>query len=228
MNGPERVRRWPALFPALLVGGVGAALVWALWSLSPQAPGLGRQVRERLAESGVQAEVTAVLLNFRGYDTLLELAVLLAALLGAWYLERVPPLRGVQTAGPVVQSLVRVLVPAMIMVAGYLLWLGGHASGGAFQAGALLAAACVMLMIVQEQLRLGLDSGRLRLLLVVGPAVFVMVAGGVMVTGGSLLQYPPEHAGLLILLIEVASAISIAVTLMLLFAGGRANGGGGE
>ncbi len=34
-----------------------------------------------MAASGVEHPVTAVLLNFRGYDTLLEIAVLLLALL---------------------------------------------------------------------------------------------------------------------------------------------------
>ena len=36
--------------------------------------------------SGVRNPVTAVLLNFRGYDTLLEMGVLLVALLGVWSL----------------------------------------------------------------------------------------------------------------------------------------------
>ena len=41
----------------------------------------GAPVAAHLAESGVTHPVTAVLLNYRGYDTLLEIAVLLLALL---------------------------------------------------------------------------------------------------------------------------------------------------
>jgi hypothetical protein len=40
-------------------------------------------VESKLHQSGVKNPVTAVLLNFRDYDTLLELTVLLLALLGA-------------------------------------------------------------------------------------------------------------------------------------------------
>ena len=39
-------------------------------------------MQRNLAASGVESNVTAVLLNFRGYDTYLEITVLLAALLG--------------------------------------------------------------------------------------------------------------------------------------------------
>jgi hypothetical protein len=41
---------------------------------------------ERVPESGASNPVTSVLLNYRAYDTLIELAVLLAALLGIWSL----------------------------------------------------------------------------------------------------------------------------------------------
>ena len=40
------------------------------------------QIDAAMAQSGVDHPVTAVLLNFRAWDTLLELAVLLLALLG--------------------------------------------------------------------------------------------------------------------------------------------------
>ena len=63
-----------ALFAALL----GAALL----ELGSPAATLAPLVAGTLAQSGVTHPVTAVLLNFRGYDTLLEIAVLLIALIG--------------------------------------------------------------------------------------------------------------------------------------------------
>lgn len=218
---PERMRPSVVVMAGSLVTGVGGLLVWALLSLELQAPGLSMLVRELLPESGVRAEVTAVLLNFRGYDTLLELAVLLTALLGAWQLGPLQ-LPGKNTQpGPVLESLLRLLVPVMILISGYVLWLGGHAAGGAFQAGALLAAAGVLLLVARpEELPLH-NQIWLRLLLVLGPALFVLVAGAVMLVGGSLLEYPRTQAGSLILLIEVGSTLSIGITLTLLFAGGR-------
>ncbi len=228
MTTPERLRPSAVLLAGSLVTGVGAMLVWALLSLEPQASGLSRQVREMLPESGVRAEVTAVLLNFRGYDTLLEVAVLLAALLGAWQLGPLQ-LPGKNTQpGPVLENLLRLLTPVIILVSGYVLWLGGHSAGGAFQAGALLAGAGVMLLVSRPNGLALHDRMGLRLLLVLGPALFVLVAGAVMLTGGALLEYPRSHAGSLILLIEVASTLSIGITLTLLFAGGRPPQGEGE
>jgi multisubunit Na+/H+ antiporter MnhB subunit len=221
MKVAEGYRRAALLLLLLAVTTLGAMLVWALGSLPDQASGLSMQVRDRLAESGVRAEVTAVLLNFRGYDTLLEVAVLLVALLGAWYLGPMQVFRADRLAGPVSGTLVRLLVPAMIVVAGYVLWLGGHASGGAFQAGALLAAAGVLLLVTQQSPLPLFDGWAVRLLLVAGPLVFVLVGAAVMWNGGSMLEYPRDYAGQLILLIEMASALSIALTLTLLFAGGR-------
>ncbi|NNJ98255.1 MAG: sodium:proton antiporter [Gammaproteobacteria bacterium] len=205
----------------LLVVTIGIGLSWALWTLPDEAVGLSLIVRESMAQSGVTAEVTAILLNFRGYDTLLEIFVLLVALLGAWYLERMHLSPVDPEPGPVLEALVRVLLPFMIIISGYILWLGGHAAGGAFQAGALLAGAGVMLLVVGSD-KLPLSDGiRMRSLLVAGPAVFTLVAGGLVLSGRNMLQYPVAHASSLILLIEAASTITIGITLTLLFAGGR-------
>lgn len=209
---------WLVLLP---VGFIGLLLAWALWSLPPEAPGLSRIVSENMPSSGVRAQVTAILLNFRSYDTLLEIMVLLVALLGAWNQGRLRHPASDQAQGPVLEGLVRLLVPVIIIVSGYVLWLGSHAAGGAFQAGALLAAAGVLLFVVHaDWLPLRNDLSQ-RALLVAGPFVFAAVAGGLMVTGRLVLQYPAEHAGALILLIEAASTLTIGITLTLLFAGGR-------
>ncbi len=64
---------------ALLVSAVGAGLAYAVLSLPPVATGLKEAVADQLAQSGVSNPVTAVLLSFRGYDTLHEMGVLLLA-----------------------------------------------------------------------------------------------------------------------------------------------------
>jgi len=127
--------------PALTVG-----LGYAVLSLSSQAPGLSEWVTENLKNSGVSNPVTAVLLNFRGYDTLLEMGVLLLALLGVWSFGGVPEQRE-SSPGPVLDMLPRLLVPVLILISGYLLWVGAHAPGGAFQAGSVLGAAGVLLIL---------------------------------------------------------------------------------
>ena len=163
--------------------------------------------------------MTAVLLNFRAYDTLLELAVLLTAVLGIFALGQARP--GYRFAGPVFDSLVRWLVPVLIVTAGYLLWVGAHAPGGAFQAGATLAAAAVVLRLAGRS-QIGLPTGNaLRLVMVAGVAVFLLVGLALLVLGRPFLGYPPAWAGALIVVIESAAMLSIATALALAFIGGR-------
>ena len=119
----------PRLVGALLVMGLGAFLLWSVLSLPPGWRGLSSETAAAMPRSGVVNPVTASLLNFRGYDTLLEIAVLMLAVLGVWTLnaEPMPP---AEPAGPILDVLVKALLPPMVVVAGYLLWAGGHAPGG--------------------------------------------------------------------------------------------------
>lgn len=207
---------------AVLLALLGVALGYALLSLPAQTPGLGEAVSRHMADSGVDHTVTAVLLNFRGYDTLLEMAVLLLALLGAWSLM---PQSGTEPSaldiGPVLTTLFGLLTPVMLLVAGYLLWVGAHAPGGAFQAGSVLAAAGVLAVLCGKPLGGPLAGWPLRLGLALGTAMFVAVAATLMLAGAQLLQYPIPWAGGLILLIEAAATLSIGLTLTALFFGER-------
>jgi multisubunit Na+/H+ antiporter MnhB subunit len=199
-------------------------LCWGLFDAVLMSDGvrLAEQAAARLLDSGVSNPVTAVLLNFRAYDTLLELAVVFAAVLGV--LSIGPARVGFVGDNPVLTSLIRWLVPVLIVTAGYLLWVGAHAPGGAFQAGAMLAAVAVLLRLG------GFEHGGLpaapatRWLLIVGIGVFVVVGLLVMSADRVFLQYPAGTAGVLILLIEVAATLSIAVALALAYVGGRPSG----
>jgi multisubunit Na+/H+ antiporter MnhB subunit len=208
------------LLIALLVSAVAAGLAYVVLSLPLVATGLKEPVADQLALSGVSHPLTAVLLNFRGYDTLLEMSVLLLALVGVWSLDSAPSSREHST-GAVLDRLTRLLTTLMILIAGYLLWVGAHAPGGAFQAGAVLGAAGVLLLLSGWRLPAPLAGWPLRLALIAGVAVFAAVAAGVMWTRASLLEYPPQWAGGLIMLIETAATLSIGATLAALFLGGR-------
>lgn len=206
--------------------GVGAMVGWVVLTL-PESAGLREAVAAQLHHSGVTHPVTAVLLNFRGYDTLLEVAVLLLALIGTWSLRLAPPDRSGERPGLVLRELVRLLVPILIVIAGYLLWLGAHAPGGAFQAGALLAAAGVLLVLVEVRPLGTLPPAALRLLAALGLVVFLAVAL-LLMWGGRLLEYPVERAGLLILVIESSATVSIGLALVYLFRGDEPRGAAGR
>jgi multisubunit Na+/H+ antiporter MnhB subunit len=212
----------------LLSLGLGALVGWVVLTL-PESTGLREAVAAQMGQSGVTHPVTAVLLNFRAYDTLLEVAVLLLALIGTWSLRLAPAQRSPDRPGPVLRELVRLLVPLLVVIAGYLLWLGAHAPGGAFQAGALLAAAGVLLLLAEARPLGGLPPVALRLLAAVGAAVFVAVALLAMARG-RFLEYPLDWAGALILAIEAAATVSIGLALAFLFRGDEPRGldGGGR
>ena len=209
--------RW-LLVTLLLFLAVG--LGYAVLSLPAQSPGLSDYVTQNIKISGVSNPVTAVLLNFRGYDTLLEMAVLLLALLGVWSLSAATEQREA-SPGPVLDMLSRLLVPLLILVAGYLLWAGAHAPGGAFQAGAVLGAAGVLLLLTGWRPGASFSGLPLRITLVMGLGVFIAVGIVLMLTGRRLLEYPASFAGMLILLIEAAATLSIGITLAALFLGSR-------
>lgn len=192
------------------------ALAGALLELGPASIDLRGPVAAHLAQSGVSHPVTAVLLNYRGYDTLLEIAVLLLALLAILAVVGEAGASRPPAAHPVLQTLARLATPLMIVVAVYLLWAGAFRPGGAFQAGAVLAAAAVLLHLVGLLPGWNTPRLRLRLGLAAGFAVFLTIASALL-TQGALLQYPPEAAGGLILLIESALTLSLALILAGLF-----------
>lgn len=206
------------LLTLLLAVGLG----WVVWSLPLATPTLTETVLAEMPNSGVTNPVTAVLLNFRAYDTLLEMAVLFLAVIGVWTIAHAQPDPDPSPSGAVFMTFLRFVIPLMIMLAGYLLWIGASAPGGAFQAGALLGGGGVLLLL-SDFGRRGLPTTIwLRVGLALGLAVFILAAVGVMgINNAHLLEYPRASAKYWILLIEAAAMVSIALTLAALFFGGR-------
>lgn len=170
-------------------------------------------------EVGVAHPITAVLLEFRGIDTLLEIAVLLVAVVVALALREAQP-DGADRMGldnPLLHAVVGLLLPLMLLVAAYLLWAGSTRPGGAFQAGAVLAACGVLLRLSGTRLH-GLERPLwLHASLALGLFVFVLVGAAPMLAGQAFLDYPDALAGMLILTIEAALTLSIALALLSLF-----------
>jgi multisubunit Na+/H+ antiporter MnhB subunit len=212
---------WPALAAAL---GVAGLLLWA-WGALPPAPGPAPQIVAALPQAGVGNPVTAVLLNFRAWDTLLESVVLLIALVGLWL--RCPdaawPGRpgAAQRAAPggVLATLGHTLPPAAALVGAYLVYAGADRPGGAFQGGTVIAAALLVAVLGGAWRPPPVSARRWRLVLVAGPATFLAAGALGLGLGHGFLGFPPALAGTAILVIEVALAASIAVTLAFLVLG---------
>jgi multisubunit Na+/H+ antiporter MnhB subunit len=216
-----RFFRWlaaAALAPLLTL------LALAALAPPPTHPRLADEVAAALPRAGAPHPVTAVLLDLRAYDTWLEVAVLLAAVMVVLGVHRAVDLRSVPVPpvrDPVLAWLVRLVVPPMVLVAGYLLWLGSHAPGGAFQAGAVLGATGILLLAAGHRSVAGLDPRVLRPALAAGTAAFLVAGTAGSLAGRRFLEHPADHAGSVILLVETAAALSIGLTLVALFAGAR-------
>jgi hypothetical protein len=116
MNRDEAtVNRDLSLLIGILAALLGVLLLWVFHqSLATQSGDrLAGLAAEQVPNSGVSNPVTAVLLNFRAYDTLMELAVLLVALLGIWSLGPARP--GFQRAGLALAAMVTWIVPLLIL-----------------------------------------------------------------------------------------------------------------
>lgn len=226
------------LLTALLVLGLGLGLVLDSPPLATAPEGTaslvavgpasaGQAVLARMDDLPLDNPVTAVLLLFRGYDTLLEMMVLLAAWLGARLAlagSEPLPARSAPAALPPLGGLLSLVVPLGVLVALHLLLSGSRQPGGAFQAGAVLAAAGVLLVLagrLQGLPHRALPPRGQRLLLVLGGMAFMACALAARLGGGTLfaLDAVPGLALMgVVLLIETAMMLSIALTLVLLFA----------
>ncbi|WP_024514390.1 hydrogen gas-evolving membrane-bound hydrogenase subunit E [Bradyrhizobium sp. Tv2a-2] len=210
---------------AVLAALTGAALAGAVLLLPDPAPTLAPTVVEHAWATGMTNPVTNVLMAFRAMDTMLEKVVLLLAIVGVWSLATDGAWGG--HPGPrhradphgVLVFLARLLPPVGIVVGIYILWTGANHPGGAFQGGAILASMWLLTIMAGLTDTPPVSSRRWRLVLVAGPGLFLVVGLAGLWLGAAFLAYPPAQAKPLILGIEVAMILTIAVTLGLLIAG---------
>lgn len=209
---------------SFLALAVSAAMLWvvgrAVLALPAEAIGLSDAMTAAAGGIGIKNVVTAVLLDMRGYDTLLEIAVLMLATVAVLSLREDPDALRRQvagTAGPVLGALTRWFAPVMLLVAGHLVWVGSSGPGGAFQAGAVLGAAGILLALSGHARPVWVAGRTVRWILAIGLLTFVGVALAPLALGGDLLQYPAESRKDLLLLIEVLLTLSIGASLLSLF-----------
>lgn len=218
---------------ALLSAGLSGVLVLVVLDLPAPAGGLADAVHAALPAVGVGNEVTAVLLAFRAYDTLLESIVVLTALVAVWAITAPASWGGrpgiAQHARPdgVLATFGRFLAPVGLVVAVYLVWVGSSAPGGAFQAGTVLAAVLLLAAMAGLAEPPPVFALPVRLALVVGPAVFLLIAV-LGLAAGAFLALPEGWGKALIITIELFLTASIAATLALLVLGPPRREGAGE
>jgi multisubunit Na+/H+ antiporter MnhB subunit len=224
-RGERRLRGWRLHGPVLIA--LLLAIPIAMAFLAPGATGLAEKIQAAWPDEGIGNATTLVLLDFRALDTILELAVMLVALAGCYALLPTSPRpdRGLQPLGADAGLPAKWIALFMVLAAAYLLWLGTHRAGGAFQAGALLAAAGMLLVYIGRLRPAVAESRWLKLAAIAGVGGFLFV--GLIISGlsGAIMGYPADGQVLFVLLIEVAIALGTAATLIALFLAARAAGG---
>jgi multisubunit Na+/H+ antiporter MnhB subunit len=215
----------PRVAAGILSATVAAGLAVAVLSLPEHAPSLASQAAENAGATGLGNPVTNVLMAFRAMDTLLEKIVLLLALVGVWSLASDavwgghPWLRYCADPEGPLAFMAKLLPPVGIIVAIYTLWASADKPGGAFQGGTILAVMWLLVLNAGLADAPPVSLRRLRLALVAGPAVFLLVGLGGLWMGSAFLSYPVAFAKPLILAIEFAMVLTIAVTLGQLMVG---------
>ncbi|EFV92543.1 hypothetical protein ES5_05580 [Dietzia cinnamea P4] len=223
-RGRGRIIAWAAA----ATGGAGLVVVLVSGVLSADASGdaapLTAAVDEAMPSAAVGHDITAVLLDFRAYDTLLEVAVLLVAVVGAYALaSSAPPgastaALGASTTRPpaTLVDFLRLASPVLLLLAAWLLFAGAYQPGGAFQGGAMLAGTAILAAGAGAAPAL-LEGVSGRVVVSVGPLAFLTAGGAGVLSAGHWLHMPAGLETPATVLVETALAVSIGAALATLF-----------
>jgi multicomponent Na+:H+ antiporter subunit B len=228
------------LLPLLVVWVTGAALIYGTADLpvfgDPQAPAhlhvAPYYIENTQEHIGIPNMVAAVLASYRAYDTLGEVVVVFAAVLGVIALlglRRRPA--GVEVRPrdleehQVLKVVAKMIVPVILLFALYVQFHGEYSPGGGFQAGVIFAAGLILYALV-----FGLDAARQVIpprILGWLPAVGVLIFGctGVLtqLLGGNYLDYnvlaenPQTAQQMGIIMIEVGVGVTVASVMLLIY-----------
>lgn len=225
-NNPEKLSIQtlaPQLLPVITATLIG---LLAFLTIQKTPDTLSDLVTASMSESGVLNPVTAVLLNFRAYDTFLEITVLITAAIGTLSFIPLRRQKNQLTAFnsntkimPVIVLFRTILIPLLILFAGYSLWIGYKAPGGAFQSGAMLAGLVIISTWIKPAIIEKMLS-KINWPLIIGAIIF----GGIgmvleILSGTAFLTYPADYAKYIILVIELFSTLSIATALSVIYFG---------
>lgn len=145
---------------ALALAGIGVMLLYAIGNMPPMGESTNpdkvhiapHYLERGEEEAGTANVITAVILNYRGYDTMGEVSVIFCALCAVVAVlgrEKTGLSRthmdvsGIK-ASVVVRTTVRFLVPVIIFFAIYIILHGEETPGGGFQGGAIFGASIIL------------------------------------------------------------------------------------
>jgi len=190
----------------ILIGLFAVVLLGSLYGLDWPGPGLVVQATQESAPLGLEQLVIAVLLVFRGYDTWLELVVLLIAVLGTATLLRGASLSqrhiGIP-AEPLLAAFTRLLLPLVLLAVTYI---------GGFQGGTIAAAGLVLWYLAGAPIFAKARGLFFRSLVVIAIFAPLFLTLGSLLRGLPLFSYPSAVA-VWIPALDILVAISVTIML---------------
>jgi len=172
----------------LLAFALFVGLSFTLLEIQNTPSSLHSELLVAMPSSGVTHEVTAVLLNFRSLDTLLEVGVILLSLIAIYALYPNFGYTPLSFESTITDTFIAILFPLITLYAFYILYSGSYQSGGAFSAAALLAGGIIIVRLIKPRSFFVPKEFALRLLYVSGLFYFMSV-GVVSLIFGSFLEY---------------------------------------
>lgn len=229
---------------ALLVAG--AILFYAAGSVptmgdpgSPASQHVSpRYIEKAHEETGAFNMVTAVLADYRSYDTLGETIVIFTAglacllVLGAFATAKESSAEDVQSpmtesfGSDVLDTASRILIPFITLFALYVVLHGHQSPGGGFQGGAILAGAMILSRLIRGRgAKSWLDLRRAVTLACVGALLYAGIGLFSLVASRNFLDYSalplPFHGGRLRELgslgVEIAVFLVVTAALVMIF-----------
>jgi multicomponent Na+:H+ antiporter subunit B len=189
------IRRTAIVVAVALLGLVLASI--AVHHVERQSlPPLAKRYVELVPqELGAPNVITGILLTYRAFDTLGEVAVLFMVAVGVGLVlgargrgeadmpaERPEPPR---EASEIVRTGAQILVPLIAIFAAYIIMNGHLSAGGGFQGGAVIASGVLLLLLADPQQRL--DRDFLASTESIAGVLFVLVGvAGLLLAGGFL------------------------------------------
>jgi multicomponent Na+:H+ antiporter subunit B len=159
-------------------------------SLRPLAEGYVKLVPQKLGAPNV---ITGILLTYRAFDTLGEVAVLfmvgagvvLVLSAGRWPRAAAHSPEDPRPSSEIVQTGAQVLSPLVAIFAAYIIMNGHLSAGGGFQGGAVIASCFLLVLLAYPQYQLNIEF--LSITESVAGALFVLAGiAGLILAGGFL------------------------------------------
>lgn len=165
-------------------------------------------VQQNLSTSGSKSDVTAVLLNFRGYDTLLEIVVISTLPIGIKILIDYNVNFFKFNIERITHEYLKIFLPILLMLSGYVLLSGTTTFGGAFQAGLLGSIFLYLYSIFYNKRVYNKHYFKLTQM---GFVSFIFIGLITIITNDTFLRFRQNESFWFITIIELAIAISISL-----------------